>query len=338
MKRILCTSAALFALFSPPPSSGADVDLKKAEAFYKGKTITWMIGSTPGGSVDRLSRLVGPTLAKYTGAEVVLQNRPGGGGTSAFNYLYNNAKPDGLRFAFHIGSTLALNTVSDQPGIKYKLDELSFVGVVSPGVYTFMTYAKRFKTIDDLKRADKVRYGMTRPGGNAHFNGIALGKVLGVNLQFVSGYSGSSAVRQALFSGEVDALLYPPSTYMSAMKEGLVAPLVTVGSMRHPAVPDIPTLQEVVKKIPEPFDSWIEIGRVGWFLAGPPKMPGDRLEFLRIALKKAVNDPEVRGNAVKQDFLLDHLGGEEALRITRRFVHMPESEKKELVRLLKGGR
>ncbi len=338
MKRLISIGTALFLLISAQVGFSQDAELAKAKAFYKGKTIVWMIGSTPGGSVDRLSRLVGPFLAKYTGARIILQNRPGGGGTFAFNYLYNKAKKDGLRLAFHIGSTQALNIVSDQPGIKFKLDELSFVGVVSPTNLTFMAYTKRFKTLDDLKRAKNIKYGFTRPGGNVHFNGVALSKILNLDFKFVSGYSGSSAVRQAILSGEVDVTMFPASSYVSAIKEGIVTPLLTVGHNRHPAVPDIPTLNELVKEIPKPFNAWIDIGRVGWFLAGPPDLPKDRLKLLRLALKKSLEDPELLKKAKKQQFLIAYLEPGKALKIAKDFINMSSKDKAELKTMLKGGR
>ncbi len=316
-------------------SQGAD--MSKAKAFYKGKTIIWMIGATPGGSTDRLSRLVGPYLAKHTGAKIVLQNRPGGGGTFAFNYLYNKAKRDGLRLAFHLGSTQALNTVSDQPGMRFKFPEFSFIGVVSPTNLTLMAYKKRFKSIEDLKQADNIRYGFTRPGGNVHFNGVALKNIMGLNFQFVSGYSGSSAVRQAILSGEVDVTLFPASSYVSAIKEGIVVPLLTVGHNRHPAVPDVPTLKEVIIDIPAPYNLWINIGRVGWTLLGPPGLPKDRLEFLRVSLKKALNDPGMLKKAKKQQFLIEYLEPEKAHKIVTNFLQMPQKDKAQLKKLLKGG-
>ena len=189
MKQLSFVLITSLLLFSSQIGFSQEMDLSKARAFYKGKTIIWMIGSTPGGAVDRFSRLVGPYLAKHMGAKIVLQNRPGGGGTFAFNYLYNKAKKDGLRLAFHIGSTQALNIVSDQPGLRFDLEKMSFIGVVAPTNLTLQAYKKRFKSLEDLKRADNIRYGMTRPGGNVHFMGVAISKVLGLKLQFVPGCS-----------------------------------------------------------------------------------------------------------------------------------------------------
>ena len=49
-----------------------------------------------------------------------------------------------------------------------------------------------------------------------------------------------------------------------------------MGQKRHPVIPDVPTIFEVVKDIPSPLDAWVNIGRVGYFMAGPPKIPENR--------------------------------------------------------------
>lgn len=334
-KQIISVVVALFLLGTTPIGSSQAADLSKARAFFKGKTITWMIGSTPGGSVDGYSRLVGPYFAKHTGAKVVLQNRPGGGGVAAFNYVYSKAKPDGLKLAFHIGSTQVLSRITGRAGINYKVEDMSWIGVVAPTSNTFTAYKKRFKSIEDIKRAGKVRWGLTRPGGNNHFIGITLSKVLGIDVQFVPGYAGSSSVRQALYSGEVDVAAYPASLFASGVKEGLVVLLITMGEKRHPAAPDTPTLQEAIKKIPSPFDTWTDISRVGWFLVGAPNMPKDRLTFLRMSLKKATQDPEMLKRAKKQQYLIGYLEPEKAREIALNMLQMPDAERKQLQGLLK---
>lgn len=335
MKQALSIGIALFFLAMVNVGSTQATDLSKAKAFFKGKTITWMIGSTPGGSVDGYSRLVAPYFAKHAGAKIVLQNRPGGGGVAAFNYVYSKSKPDGLNLAFHIGSTQVLSKITGRAGIRYDIEKMSWIGVVAPTSNTFTAYKKRFKTVEDVKRAGKVRWGLTRPGGNNHFIGITLSKVLGIDVQFVPGYSGSSSVRQALLSGEVDVAAYPATLFASGVKEGLVVQLITMGDNRHPAAPETPTLQEVVKKIPSPFDTWSEISRVGWFLVGPPNLPEDKLQFLRMALKKATSDPEMLKKAKRTLFQIGYLEPEEAKRIALGMLEMSDEQKAELRGLLK---
>ena len=90
-----------------------------------------------------------------------------------------------------------------------------------------------------------------------------------------------------------------------------------------------------MKVIPKPFDSWLEIGKVGWSLYGPPGLPKDRLEFLRQGLKKAVFDPELLKKAEKNQVLIQYLDPDEALQIVKDFLNMPQENKDELKRLLK---
>lgn len=334
-RRIFCVSLGILVWIAANATPSESSDLSKAQAYFKGKTITWMIGSTPGGSVDGYSRLVGPYFAKHAGAKIILQNRPGGGGVAAFNYVYSKAKPDGLKVAFHIGSTQVLSMITGRAGMNYDIGKMSWIGVVAPTSNTFTAYKERFQTLDDVKRAGKVRWGLTRPGGNNHFIGITLAKVLGIDVQFVPGYAGSSSVRQALLSGEVDVAAYPATLFASGVKQGLVVQLITMGDRRHPAAPDTPTLQEVVKKIPSPFDTWTDISKVGWFVMGPPNLPKDKLEFLRLALKKATEDPEMLKQAKKQQFDIGYLDPVEAKKIAMSMLEMSDDQKEELRRMLR---
>ena len=196
-------------LFFPQLAQSQDGGAAEARAFFKGKTIIWQVGSTPGASTGLLARLLVPYWAKYTGARVIVQNRPGGGGIAMFNYLYKRGKPDGLTVGWHLASTQLLGRIVGRSGIQFKVEDLSWVGVVSPIVNTFVANANKFKSLDDLKKSDRpLRWGLTRPGGNSHFMGATLAKVLDLNVQIVSGYPGTPAVRQALLSGEVDVTAF----------------------------------------------------------------------------------------------------------------------------------
>lgn len=322
-------------LLSPLAVRGQEKGAAEAQAFFKGKTITWQIGSTPGASTGLLARLVAPYWAKYTGAQVIAQNRPGGGGIAMFNYLYNRGKPDGLTVGWHIASTQMLGRATGRSGIKFDVEKLSWVGVVSPVVNTFVANKKKFKSLDELRKSDRpLRWGLTRPGGNSHFMAATLAKVLGLKVQIVSGYPGTPAVRQALLSGEIDITAFPPTLFASEIKEGLVVPLLHMGQKRHPVVPDTPTLFEVVKSIPPPLDSWVNIGQVGYFMAGPPRIPENRLQFLREALKKAVSDPELLKKAADRKYVIEYLAPDDALTIVRKFFQMSEGEKKLLKDML----
>ncbi len=109
------------------------------------------------------------------------------------------------------------------------------MGVVPTVVNTFVANKKKIKSLDELRNSERpLRWGLTRPGGNSHFMGATLAKVLGLKVQIVSGYPGTPAVRQALLSGEIDVTAFPPTLFASQIKEGLVIPLIHMGQMPHP--------------------------------------------------------------------------------------------------------
>lgn len=120
-------------LLSPQVARSQDKGAEEARAFFKGKTIIWQVGSTPGASTGLLARLLVPYWAKYTGARVIIQNRPGGGGIAMFNFLYNRGKPDGLTVGWHLASTQLLGRIVGRSGIQFKVEDLSWVGVVYGG-------------------------------------------------------------------------------------------------------------------------------------------------------------------------------------------------------------
>ncbi len=329
--------AVVISLLTAQAGFAGEKEPAKAKAFYNGKTINWMIGSSPGGSVDGTSRLTAPFFEKYTGAKIVLQNRPAGSGVGMFNHLYNRTRPDGLTVGWHLGSTQTLSRVSGRAGIQYDLEKLHWIGVVAPTENTLLAYKPRFKSLQDLKRADKpLQWGLTRLGGNNYFIGLTLREVLGLNVRFVPGYRGSASVRQALMSGEVDVAAYGANLYAAAIKDGLVVPLLHIGQRRAPAAPDTPTLYETVKNIPQPLDSWIRIGEVGYFMATNPGVPKERVEFLRWALRQVTRDREFTNQAKKKGYVIGYLSPDEAFPIVRKLLHPSQKDREKLDRMLKG--
>src|SRR5579863_9780214 len=104
LTRCLCMSLWLAAL---PLGSGTD-----AADFYKGRTITFIIGSAPGGGYDTYSRLVASHLGRHLGGQptIVPQNVPGAGSIRAANYLYSVAPKDGTAIGM-VDEAILLNQI-----------------------------------------------------------------------------------------------------------------------------------------------------------------------------------------------------------------------------------
>ena len=97
--------------------------------FYQGKTITLVQSSDAGDTSDTMVRAALPTLKRHIPGEpaIKLQFMPGGGGTKAANYIFNNARPDGLTIG-RIGGGLVANAVLTAPGVLYDLSKLIYLG------------------------------------------------------------------------------------------------------------------------------------------------------------------------------------------------------------------
>src|SRR5918992_3956157 len=97
--------------------------------YFQGKTIILIQGREPGGTGALRAQAAIPFLRKYIPGEpiIVTQFMPGGGGRKAANYMYRNAKPDGLTIG-NVGSGLVANFVLGSTGVQYDIDKFSYLG------------------------------------------------------------------------------------------------------------------------------------------------------------------------------------------------------------------
>jgi len=133
-----------------------------AALYYEGKNLTIIVGYSPGGGYDRLSRVIAKHLPRYIPGKptVLVQNMPGAGSIIAANHVFNLAKPDGLTIGiFNRG--MAFAQLLKAEGIRFDLKKFNWVG--SAAVET-ATLALRtdlpFKTVDDiLKTKEPINVG-----------------------------------------------------------------------------------------------------------------------------------------------------------------------------------
>src|SRR5918992_649604 len=126
--------------------------------YFQGKTIILIQGREPGGTGAMRTQAVISFLRKYIPGEpvIVTQFMPGGGGRKAANYIYRNAKPDGLTIG-NVGSGLVANAVLEATGVQYDIDKFVYLGSPnSTSQYVFGSVAKL-----GLDNLDKLR---ARPG------------------------------------------------------------------------------------------------------------------------------------------------------------------------------
>lgn len=215
---------------------------------YPSKPIKLLVPLAAGSTADIVSRYAGNELGKALGQPVVVENKPGAGGTIAMAELARSA-PDGYTIAFASQGTLVFNqAIYSKPGYDSIKDfaPVGFVGGVSNVM--IVPPASAAKAPLDVAAAAKAKPGeLTFSSGGAgtshHLSGVLFGNVTGTQLTHVP-YKGAPQGVQAVMSGEVAMGFFNTPTVISQIKGGLVRPLGVTSLKRSPLLPSVPTLDE----------------------------------------------------------------------------------------------
>jgi hypothetical protein len=200
----LTVSAALYtliAIFATPVYSQTP--------FYQGKTITIIHGRAPGGSGDLRVRAVIPFLQKYIpgNPSFVHEYMDGGGGRKAANFVFSQARADGLNVG-NVGGGVVANAILGEQGVQYDLDKMPFIG--SPYSATHYMFVTRrdvgLRNLEKLRGYSGLRIGAQSVGHTNYTLGRIFAAVLGLkDTKYVTGYSIPER-DVALMRGEIDAI------------------------------------------------------------------------------------------------------------------------------------
>jgi tripartite-type tricarboxylate transporter receptor subunit TctC len=287
--------ALLLALLVAAPASSNAEDVAD---FYRGKTITLMIGVNVGGSYDRDARLV----ARYLGSHIpgnptiVPQNVIGGGGIVMANNLQSIAPQDGTAIGM-MPNTLPMTQLAGMKGVRYDIGKFHWIGSMMPPAHSamVMSAASGAKTFEDVRRKEHS-VGATPKGSYVYTMAALLDEFLGAKFKIVTGYQGIASVYLAMERGEVDGLGVTWGEYRivrgNLIEEKKVLPIVQ-SAPKADDLPDVPTLDDLAKNDEDRgVISYLLSGnRLGRPLAAPPGVPEARVAALRAAFDATMKDP-----------------------------------------------
>jgi len=183
---------------------GVGGDLGHAQSFYEGKTLRIIVGLAAGGGFDTYARV----LSRHWGKHIAGTRRSSSrtwsrGQLDLGNHLFRVAKPDGLIVGNFDGS-LILSQVLGQPGIEFDARKFHFVGATAKEeVVCGLTKASGITSLDKWMAASApVKLGGILPGATPDKAG-GLKAALGLPIQVVTGYKGTSEIRLAAAGGEI---------------------------------------------------------------------------------------------------------------------------------------
>jgi tripartite-type tricarboxylate transporter receptor subunit TctC len=281
--------------------------------FYKGKTVTYIVATAPGGGYDLYGRLTAEYMQKYLpGSTFVVKNLPGAGHLVGTNTLYAS-KPDGLTIGtFNTG--LIYNQLIGLEGVKFDLNKMGWIGKASADprivVISKDLAVNSFKDLTELKQP--VNFATAGVGSAAYVETTVLLNVLKLPIKIQSGYNGNDD-QLAMRRGEIMGTIASRSSWEQFVQNGFGRFIAQLGGSQK----DIPQLGTLVTDPnAKAFIALVQAqGDISRLTAGPPDIPADRLEALREAYRKAMADPELQDKALKGGRPLEPAYGEEVAKM-----------------------
>jgi tripartite-type tricarboxylate transporter receptor subunit TctC len=285
--------AAACVLAGVGPAAAAD----NVADFYRGKTISLIIGFGEGGGYDLSARLVAQYLLRTIPGNptIVPRNMPGASSVRAVEYFHNVAPRDGTSLGFFI-STVTLDKATDR-SLKYEPQDFAWLGRIDSAVtFGIVWHTAPVQSIAQAKQ-QKLILAAIGPAGTAATLPWALNRLIGTQFAVVTGYDSSATMGLAMERGETQGIGSTSWDYLLTKPDWLadkqIRILYTLGLERDARVPDAPTIVELVdaerdKKVMTLLASTSTIGRA---LVAPPGLPPDRIALLRQAFDAMVQVP-----------------------------------------------
>ena len=199
------TRSALFAPFLAASLVAAPA-LVRADDFYKGKTLTIIVGFTPGGGYDSYARALARFIPDHIPGHptVIVQNEPGAGSLVAVRSLNFTQPKDGtVMVTFNPG--LITQSVVQPEMVNLDFRKYAWVGIATPDFRVCYGYGPNgVSSWDDMMHRKEFILGGTGKGSGNYINGATLREVFDAPVKQVLGFPGSAEMRLAIERGELD--------------------------------------------------------------------------------------------------------------------------------------
>ena len=309
-----------------------------AEQFYKGKTVTILVGTSPGGINDITARFAAKHLARFIPGNpaIVVQQTPGGGGLVTANRIYQTSERDGTILA---KLERAAPQLAVQGNSKVQFDPLRLTWLGSMSSYADDAYLmlinadNAVKSIDEIKPGgpQKITLGANTAASSNLIFGIIAKEALRLNVNVVRGYTGAAPLFLAMQRKELDGQLVGYSSVLTGQRDlwdkKAFRPLMQFGrTSRLPQFPDIPTGRELTSD-PNTL-ALIEFAEIPFFMSlpfvGPPGIPPDRAKALQTAFMAMCRDKAVLEEAEKLGIDMSPIDADAILRLLARMTATPK--------------
>jgi len=257
---------------------------------YPTRTIRAVVPFAPAGVMDLVARIVLERVGQSLGQQIVIDNRPGAGGTIAID-LVAHAPPDGYTIVIADPAGSLAASVSLYPKLNFDpVKDLSPIALLgTSGAVLSVSNALPAKTLQEFvaiakSRPGELLFGSAGNGTPGHLNGELFKRLTGIDVVHVPYRVGSQAVTD-LIAGRISFWISPIATVLPQIQAGLLKPIATTYNKRISAYPSLPTTAE------QGYPT-VEIGHWAGLLA-PRGTPQPIIDKMNAELQAALKTPEV---------------------------------------------
>lgn len=276
-----------------PAASNATTAPTPTPDDFPSKTMTFVVSTTPGSSIDLTNRKLAQLLGETFKQTIIVENKSAGDGADALNYLQTRPA-DGYTWS---GWTSTLAAVLAQGVVPYTAKDFTYVGQLMSSPFAIMAKTGRYKDLAAFVAAAKASPSKIRVAGGSASVLAAVKKfeqATGVSLTYVP-FSGGSEVKRALLGGDVELSSGTADTTAGIQTLALLA------ENRLPALPNLPAISEFGYK---------GVNATTWRgVVGKAGVPAGRVATMRDAIRKVVATPAwkdfVKGLEAGEVVLLD---------------------------------
>lgn len=255
------------------------------------RPVRLIVPFAPGGATDIVARAVSDALGRELGQPVIVENRPGAGGSVGANFV-SKAPPDGTVLGLATVSTMATNPAINP---KNPYDPVTgFTPVITlatvPVVLAVNAARLPVNSLEELVARLKrcpvpCTFASAGTGGVGHLDGELFKAVSGTDLVHVP-YKGAGPAISDLLAGQVDMMFDNLPSMLPHIQSGALRGIAVMSAQRSPSLPQVPTFTEA---------GMPALDNTAWMgLVAPPKLPQAIHDKLQAAAARALEDPVVR--------------------------------------------
>ena len=270
-------------------AGGAATLALPAWAAYPDKPIRIVVTFAAGGASDIVARVVGEQLGKKLGQAVIVDNRPGAGGSvGGTNVVQSPA--DGYTLMLSNSTPVSIGPFALEKQPYDPLADLTHIASIGSAPCVVMSNPSTgINTIVDLENAARksgqMQFGSGGPASIGHIYGELMVRNMGIKMTHVP-YRGGAPMTTDLISGVIPIGIDVVTAFVPYFKSGQIRPLAVTSAQRSPLVPDVPTVLEFgYRKLV--LDNFFG-------LSGPAKMPADLVATLNKACNDVLAQPEIK--------------------------------------------